>query len=222
MWPSSNLCSILWSWPDRSALPWSLLAALGGSCVPSVSFSWPSFYPTVAHVYPLLKLACTDTTRIGLLVIANSGLLGLVTSVVLLISYSVILSTVRSYSVENRRKALSTCSSQQCGGPLFCSFILHLHSTSNYFTRRQSVWSFLYYHCSHAQSSNLHTEKLGDEEWHKEILVPYHSKKENELKDTSDFHRWTWLNIWIFYNEDFKMYNACLICFFVSFCFSNI
>ncbi|XP_065801797.1 olfactory receptor 4P4-like [Muntiacus reevesi] len=62
-------------------------------------------------VYPLLKLACTDTTRIGLLVVANSGLMGLVTFVVLLISYAVILYTVRSYSVENHRKALSTCSS---------------------------------------------------------------------------------------------------------------
>ena len=63
------------------------------------------------NVYPLLKLACTDTTRISLLVIANSGLMGLVTFVVLLISYAVILYTVRSCSVENQCKALSTCSS---------------------------------------------------------------------------------------------------------------
>ncbi|XP_057583049.1 olfactory receptor 4P4-like [Hippopotamus amphibius kiboko] len=62
-------------------------------------------------VYPLLKLACIDTSRICLLIFVTSGLMGLVTFVVLLISYAVILYTVRSYCVENCRKALSTCSS---------------------------------------------------------------------------------------------------------------
>ncbi|XP_036869651.2 olfactory receptor 4P4-like [Manis javanica] len=62
-------------------------------------------------VYPLLKLACTDTYRIGLLVIVNSGLIALVTFVVLMVSYFLILHTIRSYPVGSRTKALSTCSS---------------------------------------------------------------------------------------------------------------
>ncbi|XP_006878101.1 PREDICTED: olfactory receptor 4P4-like, partial [Chrysochloris asiatica] len=61
-------------------------------------------------IYPLLKLACTDTSKIGLLVLANSGSVSLVTFVVLLTSYDVILYTVKSYSRESRLKALSTCS----------------------------------------------------------------------------------------------------------------
>ena len=43
--------------------------------------------------------------------VANLGLMGLVTFVVSLVSYAMILYIVRSYSAENRHKALSTCSS---------------------------------------------------------------------------------------------------------------
>ncbi|XP_047630527.1 olfactory receptor 4P4 [Phacochoerus africanus] len=62
-------------------------------------------------VYPLLKLACSHTHIVGLLVIANSGLIALVTFVVLMLSYFFILYSIRAYSVESRSKALSTCSS---------------------------------------------------------------------------------------------------------------
>ncbi|KAB0337901.1 hypothetical protein FD755_025421 [Muntiacus reevesi] len=62
-------------------------------------------------VYSLLKLACMDTYRIGLLVVVNSGLIALVTFVILTASYFLILHTVRDYPAESRTKALSTCSS---------------------------------------------------------------------------------------------------------------
>ncbi|XP_021012396.1 olfactory receptor 4P4-like [Mus caroli] len=62
-------------------------------------------------IFPLLKVACIDTTITGVLVVANSGLIALVTFVVLFGSYVVILFTLRNYSAEGRHKALSTCAS---------------------------------------------------------------------------------------------------------------
>ncbi|XP_007526491.1 olfactory receptor 4P4-like [Erinaceus europaeus] len=62
-------------------------------------------------VYPLLKLACVDTYRIGLLVVVNSGLIALVTFVILMMSYFLILYTIKGYPAESQIKALSTCSS---------------------------------------------------------------------------------------------------------------
>ncbi|XP_049636687.1 olfactory receptor 4P4-like [Suncus etruscus] len=61
--------------------------------------------------YPLLKLACMDTYQVGILVVANSGMMGLVVFVVLMLSYILILYTIRAYPAESRSKALSTCSS---------------------------------------------------------------------------------------------------------------
>ncbi|KAM9681558.1 olfactory receptor 4A47-like [Dama dama] len=65
----------------------------------------------ICDMYPLLKLVCTDTYVIGLTVVANDGAICVVIFMLLLISYGVILHSLKNLSQEGKRKALSTCGS---------------------------------------------------------------------------------------------------------------
>ncbi|XP_008699140.2 olfactory receptor 4C11-like [Ursus maritimus] len=74
---------------------------------------------------PLLKLACMDTYLINLEWATNSGAICTSSFVILMISYIVILHSLRNHSGEGKKKALSTCTSHIIVVVLFgpCMFI---------------------------------------------------------------------------------------------------
>ncbi|XP_045642294.1 LOW QUALITY PROTEIN: olfactory receptor 4E1-like [Ursus americanus] len=89
-----------------------------------------SFFWDVPQV---IKLACTDTHIIEILIVSNSGLISVVCFVVLMVSYAVILVSLRQQISEGRWKALSTCAAHLTVVTLFlghCIFIYSRPSTS--------------------------------------------------------------------------------------------
>ena len=73
-------------------------------CGPNIIDSYFCDVPSV------IKLACTDTHLMGMLIVSNSGTVSLTCFPALVTSYTVILVSLRKYSAEGGWKALSTCS----------------------------------------------------------------------------------------------------------------
>ncbi|KAM9681528.1 olfactory receptor 4A47-like [Dama dama] len=92
----------------------------------STVYGLPFCGPNVIDHYmcdmcPLLKLVCNDTHVIGILVVASGGLSSAVVFLLLLVSYGVILPSLKNLSQEGRWKAFQTCGSHIT--VVFCFFV---------------------------------------------------------------------------------------------------
>ncbi|NXL11040.1 OR4S2 protein, partial [Mesembrinibis cayennensis] len=109
----------------------SMVQTLLTSCLPFCGPNKIDHY--FCDVHPLLQLACTNTYAVGIIVVANSGMIALSCFFILVVSYIVILVSLKSQTSEGQRKALSTCGSHITVVILFfgpCTFI-YIRPSSN-------------------------------------------------------------------------------------------
>ncbi|XP_076424838.1 olfactory receptor 4K3-like [Peromyscus maniculatus bairdii] len=82
----------------------------------------------------VMKLACTDTSTLGIVVNAESGVLATACFILLLISYTYILLTVQLHSKDGSSKALSTCTSHIIVVVLFFGPVIFIYLWPVYIT----------------------------------------------------------------------------------------
>lgn len=95
-------------------------------------------------VLQVVKLACTDTYIIEILIISNSGLISVVCFVVLVVSYTVILVSLRQQVHKGRWKALSTCAVHLTVVTLFLGHCIFIYSRPSISLPEDKVFSMFF------------------------------------------------------------------------------
>ena len=118
--------------------------------------------------FSLLEIECGNTYKIGIIVAAKSGAKCLLIFSMVLISYLVILSSLKSHGSEGWCKASSfyMWCSLYCSGTLLCPLYIQLHTTCDYLLCGQVGNCVLCNPHSHVESYNLHSEKYRSEKCH--------------------------------------------------------
>ncbi|XP_040294177.1 olfactory receptor 5AR1-like [Bufo bufo] len=96
---------------------------------------------------PLMMLSCSDTHTIEMLILGPSAIIGFVNSVMTLVSYMYIISTIlKIHSKEGRHKTFSTCSSHLTVILLFYGTVLgmYMRPKSSYSMEQDKVFAILY------------------------------------------------------------------------------
>uniref|UniRef100_A0A6J0SM90 Olfactory receptor 4D9-like n=1 Tax=Pogona vitticeps TaxID=103695 RepID=A0A6J0SM90_9SAUR len=79
----------------------------------SLSFCGPNILDNYYCDIPqVVRLACTNTFVVEMLIFSNSGLLTITIFIILIVSYTVILIKIRVHVAESKMKAVSTCGAQ--------------------------------------------------------------------------------------------------------------
>ncbi|KAM4832339.1 olfactory receptor 4K17 [Urocitellus parryii] len=103
---NKKVCTLL------AIIPWLIGLLHAGLQVPFVvnlPFCGPNVVDSIFCDLPLVsKLACTDTYFVQIVIVANSGMLSMSCFLILLVSYSVILITIRRHASTGQSKARST------------------------------------------------------------------------------------------------------------------
>ncbi|XP_004387790.2 olfactory receptor 4B1-like [Trichechus manatus latirostris] len=137
-WPVCHLL-VAGSWLGGIIL--SMVQILVTVHLPFCGFNVIDYY--FCDFHPLFKVACTDTFMEGVIVLANSGLISVVSFLILVSSNAVILVNLRSHSAEGRHKALSTCASHIKVVILFFGPAIFLYTRpSSTFTEDKLVAAF--------------------------------------------------------------------------------